>query len=276
MLDLQSVTLCCADTRAVPQALDAVRRCMAVARFGRVVFLGPDPAGLGITPPEGIEWVAIAPLNGIEDYNRLMLHGLAEHVATPHVLIVQWDGFINDPTFWRSEYLAWDYIGAPWYHRGSPPGMVGNGGFSLRSRKLLLALQELPADPSCPEDEQICMHLGPVLAQRHGIRIAPLDLAQSFACEYGAFRPAFGFHGMHNFAHVLAPQALSKWLGSAPREIIISKHARNLVKALMVGGRSTDAIALIRQRALHAGWSWDQCLLLLRALGYRLVEAVSH
>lgn len=276
MLDLPNVTLCCADTRAVPQALDAIRRCMAVARFGRVVFLGPDPAGLGIAPPEGVDWVPIAPMNGIQDYNSLMLRGLARHVLTSHVLIVQWDGFITDASLWRAEFLDWDYIGAPWYHRGDPPGLVGNGGFSLRSRKLLLALQDMPADPSCPEDEQICMHLGPLLAQQHGIRIAPLELAQGFSCEYDAYRPAFGFHGMHNFAHALAPADLSTWLGAAPGDIIVDKHARNLVKTLMLGGRAREAIALIRQRALHMGWPWDQRLLLMRALGHRLLDVLFH
>lgn len=36
-------------------------------------------------------------------------------------------------------FLGWDYIGAPWpIHQNDTPNLVGNGGFSLRSRKVML------------------------------------------------------------------------------------------------------------------------------------------
>ncbi len=268
-LTLPQVTLCCVDTRSVPLALWALQRCRDLVEFGDVLFMGPAPQENGINVPAGVRWVTCAPLTGIEDYNRIMLKQLVHHVRTSHVLVMQWDGFITDPGRWRDEFLQWDYIGAPWYHGGNP-GTVGNGGFSLRSLKLLKALQEIPVDCRRPEDEEICVHQQPMLTERWNTHIAPLDLAQAFSCEYGPSRPAFGFHGMHNFAHVFDEATLSAWLTQAPAEIIVHKHCRKLVKSLMKNGRMDEAVRLVRLRARHTGWTKDQVLLLLRAWAHRL------
>ena len=245
-----------------------MRHCLRLADFGDVLFFGPESAQASKQDalPGQAKWIPIPALKGIQDYNQFMLRNLVHHVKTSHVLVIQWDGFITHPSQWRDAFLEWDYIGAPWYH-GDHPGMVGNGGFSLRSRRLLEALTDMPIDTRRPEDVEICVHLHSLLSSRHGIRIAPLSLAQSFACEYGPYRPSFGFHGMHNFAHVLDHQALNSWLADAPAEILIHQHTRKLIKELIQSGRSSEARTLIRLRARHTGWTADQCMLMLRTLG---------
>lgn len=265
MLDLPDVTLCCVDTRSVSLALEAIQKCMAAARFGRIVFLGPESESIPVTRPIGVDWISIPSLRGIEDYNRIMLRELLPHVHTSHVLIIQWDGYIAHPALWQPQFLEWDYIGAPWYH-GGHPGMVGNGGFSLRSVKLLRALASMDLDTTRPEDMEICVYRREQLEREHGIRIAPLEVAQVFACEYGLYRPAFGFHGMHNFAYVMPPVELACWLQQAPAEIVGSLHARKLIKSLMRSGRCKEARGLIRRRSASLGWTSDQCLLYLRTL----------
>lgn len=270
MLDLPDVTLCCVDTRSVPQAFYALRQCMAHARFGRVLFLGPEPEHRHGEPPEGIDWVTIPALSGIQDYNRIVLKDLAAHIHTSHVLIVQWDGFITHPELWRPDFLSVDYIGPPWYH-GGHPGMVGNGGFSLRSKRLLEALAAMDdLDTHEPEDMVICVQRRAELQQKHGISFAPLEMAQAFGYEYGTYRASFGFHGMLNFAHVLDEAELSEWLDSAPAEIIVHKHARKLVRSLIACGRTDEAVRLVRLRSLHLSWTSDQVMLLLRAQAKRL------
>ncbi len=270
MLDLPDVTLCCVDTRSVPQAFYALRQCMAYARFGRVLFLGPKPESRHGEPPEGIDWVTIPALTGIQDYNRIVLNDLSAHIRTSHVLIVQWDGFITHPEMWRRDFMSVDYIGPPWYH-GGHPGMVGNGGFSLRSKRLLDALASLEnLDTTEPEDMVICVQRRDELEREHGIRFAPLAMAQDFGYEYGTYRRCFGFHGMHNFAHVMSEATLSDWLAQAPTEILVHKHARKLVKELMRTGRTAEAEALIHVRAELTGWRMDLALLMLRAWAHRL------
>jgi len=125
-----------------------------------------------------------------------------EHVTTPFVLVFQWDGFVLDPGAWTDAFLDYDYIGAPWEEASAPPGRrVGNGGFSLRSRRLLEALQDpaLAFDPRRPEDKVICRELRPALEARHGVRFAPVELAARFAFEHlPPPHPTFGFHGHAN------------------------------------------------------------------------------
>ena len=53
------------------------------------------------------------------------------------MLIIQHDGFILNHKAWDNEFLNYDYIGAPVYWMGNKLIEVGNGGFSLRSKKLL-------------------------------------------------------------------------------------------------------------------------------------------
>lgn len=248
----------------MPQALDAVRRCMAEANFGRVLFLGPSDDGRWSLPQENIDWVTIPQIRGIQDYNRIMLHDLREHIRTSHVLVVQWDGFITLPQLWRSDFLSVDYIGSPWYH-GGHPGMVGNGGFSLRSKRLLDALASLKyLDTTEPEDMVICVQRRAELERDHGIRFASLEMAQTFGCEYGGYRPTFGFHGMHNFAHVMDSSTLTTWLSDAPPYLLLTKHARKLIKELIRTGRRVEARSLIQRRIDLTSWSKDSGLLYLR------------
>ncbi|OOZ38028.1 DUF5672 family protein [Solemya elarraichensis gill symbiont] len=123
-------------------------------------------------------------------------------------LVIQRDGFVLNPHLWQEQFYEYDYIGAPW-----PPHIelkdslgrcvrVGNGGFSLRSKKLLT----LPSELSLPfeekdgllnEDVLLCASFKTTLEQ-HGVRFAPVDVARWFSHEQEvkeieAIKP-FGFH----------------------------------------------------------------------------------
>lgn len=271
---LPSVTLCCVDTRHAAQAWYALERSTHALSFGSVVFFCPhDWEPCGKHNPE-IKQHPIPAIQSIEGYNRFMLQELAPHIDTSHVLVMQWDGFIADPKRWDDEFLSWDYIGAPWYHGGSS-GSVGNGGFSLRSRKLLNALAHLDHNDGEPEDMAICVTLRPRLEAEFGVKFAPLEVAQRFAHEYGPVIPAFGFHGMHNFAHVMSPDELRAWLATAPDDLLCTKHARKLIKTLMASRQAGEAQYIIQRRSATLGWTVDQCLLWLRTMAWRLRGAIA-
>lgn len=160
----------------------------------------------------GARHVRVAPLRGLSDYNALMLDEVVEHLACDACLVVQWDGFAIDGRRWREDFLAADYVGAPWVHRG---GRVGAGGFSLRSRRLFEAVRALRTGSTSrsvdvAEDAQICESLRPAL-ESAGLRFAPRSLAAAFAFERvdDALPPAtLGFHGAFNFPLVLAEDAI--------------------------------------------------------------------
>ncbi|CAF3775778.1 unnamed protein product [Rotaria sp. Silwood1] len=80
-----------------------------------------------------------------------------------------------------TDFLKYDFIGAPWDPAwfGPSKDLVGNGGFSLRSRSKILALLELvPYDQQSQEDVWYSLNLRRV----NGL-IAPVDIAITFAVE---------------------------------------------------------------------------------------------
>ena len=93
-----------------------------------------------------IEYIYIEPMNNVDDYNCMIFQDLHKYFKTSHCLIVQADSFVVNSHLWKNEFLEYDYIGGPWpnkievnpnlvLHLEKNP--VGNGGFSLRSRKLV-------------------------------------------------------------------------------------------------------------------------------------------
>jgi hypothetical protein len=153
--------------------------------------------------PEGGRIVRIGPLRSGFDYSEFMLRGLAEHIRTDHCLVVQWDGFILDARQWQNQFLEFDYIGARW-PQFSDGKDVGNGGFSIRSRKLLDACRDPQFVLSHPEDVAIGRINRDYLEQERGITFADRETADAFAFERVApVGPTFGFHGAFNLVNIL-------------------------------------------------------------------------
>lgn len=227
---LPDVTLCCVDTRLPELALWAIERCTARVKFAEVLFF-TDPAKV----PHAPEGVKILPcrIDSVPAYSQFMLRGITPHVRSSHVLVVQWDGFVLDPGAWRAEFLQYDYIGAPWPRVPGERG-VGNGGFSLRSRRLLQALADPRIVVSHPEDVCICQTNRDRLEQDHGIRFAPRAVAEHFAYERARVKHStFGFHGLFNFADVLPPGALETLLRTLPAEMCRGLDAHDLAVELL-------------------------------------------
>ncbi|BAN23582.1 putative uncharacterized protein [Caballeronia insecticola] len=152
--------------------------------------------------------IALIPsINSKEEYSAFILKHLVEYISTPWVLLIQWDGFITNPSAWTEEFLSFDYIGARWpWHFGHLP--VGNGGFSLRSKRLLQILASdtrIQPDPAFGEDELICRTHRPLLEADYGIKFATEQVADQFSVECSLSSEApFGFHGifhLHRFAN---------------------------------------------------------------------------
>ena len=229
---LDDVTLCCIDTAQPAAALRAMRASRAQCRFARSLLLTDRP----VAEP-GVEVHIVAPLDAA-GYSRVIFRDLAEMITTPFVLVVQWDGYVLDGSRWDPEFLTFDYIGAPWpWHADA--AQVGNGGFSLRSRRLLRALAEF--QPVHPEDEGICRTYRRDL-ERRGLVFADVGSAGRFAFERGEPEgPTFGFHGLFNMGRVLAADELGPLLDLLSGPIHQSVAALDLLAAYARGGRWREA-----------------------------------
>ncbi len=217
MLELPTITLACLDSVNHAAALAALRASMAQCRFGRVLWVTNDP-GAG-SDTDGIDVFRTTALVSEEAYSHFVIRDLLPHVTTSHVLVQQWDGYVAHGDAWRDEFLRYDYIGAPWPTTAPcpPEYRVGNGGFSLRSRRLFEILDDLDLPPFHPEDLGICLKYRPHL-ERAGITFAPIELANNFS--YEGLQPirCFGFHGMQSLSARLSLVELNQLLQMLPMQ----------------------------------------------------------
>lgn len=201
-LRLPGVTLCAATSVNVAATILALKQCLNLVEFADCLLLTDAAVG---EPDPRISVTPIAPIASSADYSDFLLVKLIDYVSSPHCLIVQWDGFVLDADRWAPDFLDYDYIGAPWpqFSHGHD---VGNGGFSLRSRRLLEACRDSRFHKSHPEDVAICRVNRELLEREHQIRFADRLTASRFAFERGPpDEPTFGFHGVFNMIPVLGP-----------------------------------------------------------------------
>ena len=202
LLELPEVTLIAATSVNIEATLQAIEVCQQSIRFAACKLLTDrHPA----QPVAGVEVVIIPVLATSDAYSHFMLRELADHVTTSHCLVVQWDGHVVDAGRWDPQFLAWDYIGASWpqFRDGHD---VGNGGFSLRSRRLLEACRDDRFTPSHPEDVAIA-RCNRAWLEAQGLHFAPRELADRFSAERAsALDIAFGFHGVWHMPTLLGPE----------------------------------------------------------------------
>ena len=221
MISLSNVTLIgidCINIERIQKALDI--SCVGL-QFAEVKLLTS-------LPTDDLRKVEIPHLGSIEAYSEFCIRDLVKYVSTEYVLIVQYDGFVLNPDSWTDEFLKYDYIGAPliahsdyWFTVFKFPEelrdtkVVGNGGFSLRSKKFLEASSRL-ADQGVfkeyqPEDIVMCVHHRKDM-EREGVKFASPEVAEKFAIEGRryVYDKQFGFHG-------LSWTDISKWIEENPK-----------------------------------------------------------
>lgn len=141
------------------------------------------------------------------EYNEFILKYLNGYIVSDFVLICQSDGYVIDYNHWSDNFLNFDYIGAPWPNKEFK-NRVGNGGFSLRSKKFLEVCSDLFKDyPDIPikynhpdylhEDFLACNVYYNEMIER-GIKFADVETASLFSIEHPVLEmkdKTFGFHG---------------------------------------------------------------------------------
>lgn len=163
--------------------------------------------------------VKINPLT-YKEYNNFCVNSLNYFVDTNFCITIQHDGFIIDPSRWTDIFLNYDYIGSPWVVE--PNNLVGNGGFSFRSKKFLIESTKLEYNPNImfphmppgtehtPEDWFLCSYSYNKM-KNAGVSFAPVNIAYEFAVEHPSqikswvredlsTYKSFGFHGHFNVA----------------------------------------------------------------------------
>lgn len=204
-LSLETVTLVSVTGISPAKNIRALQISRVDIEFGDVLLLTRKvPTRL----PPGIQCREIKQDSwSYNEFSRFMLFELFKYVNTQYALFVHDKAFVLRPQSWSKEFLEYDYIGAPWqpnahFTNSGSEVRVGNGGFSLRSQKIMRA----PTELSLPftdngtgyfhEDGQLCVYHRDQL-ENYGVKFAPVELAARFSTESwieGAVVQSFGFH----------------------------------------------------------------------------------
>ncbi len=225
-LKLPDVTIVAIDTDAAALlrlALADTLRQIEPARV--VVWSNTDP----LLP--GVEHVEIGRLSSLDDYSAILWYMVPWKVKTSHFLVMQWDGWVLDASRWNPEFLEYDYIGAVWPWFGS--SRVGNGGFSLRSKRLARRVgeQEWRMPPHADEDKVLCRQYRYELDRDGEFLWAPEALARQFSheCESPPPGGTFGFHDCRNFPAVMDPEHLDERISLASEYVKQKQRFRDMV-----------------------------------------------
>jgi|SRR5690606_32650118 len=184
MKNLNNITLCCVDCIDTKRALRALINSSRNLKFNSIKLLTDKTANY----PE-IETVRIPYLCSKQEYSDFVLKDLYQYIDSDFVILVQWDGWIVNHRAWTDEFLDYDYIGAPWPW----DHIVGNGGFSLRSKKLLKTTKDFNFEHSLNEDHMICRTYRKEFEDL-GIKFASYEIASKFSVENGDYNGSLGFH----------------------------------------------------------------------------------
>lgn len=227
MISLDEVTICAADCVTPELALLAIKKSLEKCRFAEaILFTDADSFN-----DEIVKCVRIEKMRSIDDYSWFMLKELHKFIKTKYVLVVQWDGYVVNPDLWQPCFNNFDYIGAKWFWYEDDM-KIGNGGFSLRSAKLLkiMASNDFPFIPHQPEDRLIGRTYRERLVKEFGINFAPEKIADEFSYEVSPpSSPTFGFHGFFNIWRHIEGQELKELSEKLPTRIYLSTAFRELL-----------------------------------------------
>lgn len=209
MIDLNNVTLVAVASVRIDKTIKALKYSSQEIKFGDIKLITHEDvleSGISVVKVDKMDY---------EQYNRFIVFELHKYIDTDYALIIQDDGFVVNPKEWKSEFLSYDYIGAPWplpyddfSYRDAFNNLVrvGNGGFSLRSKKILSLATELNLEWKSyfgyyNEDGFFTCHNRHIY-ESNGCVFAPLEVAKYFSHEIQipeteGINP-FGFHGKNN------------------------------------------------------------------------------
>lgn len=216
------ISLTAIDTLHYTPSVTAIKRTLETIgdKISKVYWFSDVPFPEQIDTP--VFWVKVPKIDNYNDqYGYLTLKVCPMVCIEDFNLIIHSDGFAVNRDAWTDEFLEYDYIGAAWQD-----GRVGNGGFTLRSKKLYNALKDMDVgfdtayyndvihNPDyhvitngkylIPEDNIICKIHRHTLEEKYGIKFAPLHIANRFSVEHYMHHEwvgkSLGFHGKHGIA----------------------------------------------------------------------------
>lgn len=205
MININNCTLFAVDSKQPELAIKALEKTCTGLSFKEVIlFSDTKPSNFN----SKFKFQQIPKITNLDEYSSFMLTELSNFINTEFCFSVHHDGFVINPELWSEDFIKYDYIGAPWpsdSHFILKGKRVGNGGVSIRSKKLLEYVKTIPQQGH--EDTVICVNLREHLEEQ-GFTFAPLEVAAKFSVELACddlnqqLSNTFAFHGKHTPEHI--------------------------------------------------------------------------
>jgi len=203
MLDLSRVTYCSLVARADATGNNRIENVLKIGHetskginFGRkVIYTAQKPDcetyDFDIELIEGINH---------NQYTGWISKNLKDLFTTDFVLNFHSDGMIQSPSSWTDDFYDYDYIGAIFLR-----GVVGNGGFSLRSKLFAEIMSLVDTSPHDPQngihdnEDVVFCYTNRHIFDFNKVKFAPHTIASRFSTEHistdqNHFKNSFGFH----------------------------------------------------------------------------------
>lgn len=262
LLSLKDVTLVCIDTRNIDAAIDSMSCSLNQVKFAKSILF-TNKALCRVDVKERAKMLKIKlefieEINSITAYSYFILAELDKFITSKFCLITQWDSWVIDSKYWNSNFFQYDYIGAIWPHYSKDT--VGNGGFSLRSKKLLESSREfIKVNPNVTspliEDDFICRENKKKFEDLYHIKFPPIEIANEFSIERNGIPiKSFGFHGFFNFNVVIKNDSvLKKLINSLNDDCFLDIASYELTKSLLKEKRISIAKLVLKRRLRVTG-----------------------
>ena len=198
MQNLKDVTLCIVDCKNYDNAAKAISYCANECniKFKESIYFS-DLKHKNLDK-QNILFKEIKKIKNTLEYDNFILKELYKHINSDFVLVVQHDGIIYNQDMWTEDFLKYDYIGSPWPHAPKFKNNVGNGGFSLRSKKFIDKVADFIGNDNCyePEDVYCCETLCDQMISlkfKYADILTAANFSTELRCTFSNI-DSFGFH----------------------------------------------------------------------------------
>jgi hypothetical protein len=205
LLKLPFVTLVAVSSIQIPRTIQMLEYSCKGVNFGDVKIITDEEVKHPLIKCEHCD-----KLDSIDKYNEFIFLHLWKHIDTEFALVQQYDSAILFPNSWRDSWVENDYIGSLWpivenayIANDGTRSRVGNGGFSLRHKRVLQTPSKLgwnlrSEQGYASEDGNVCVYWKKEMLEQ-GVKYADVNTAAHFAYEnlveenLNITQP-FGFH----------------------------------------------------------------------------------
>lgn len=204
-----SLQLVCINYGNWHDAFKVVHHCLKTSlnSFDRALILHPNPSASAFMEKNRCSIPIETIFAESKTQNECCMYEMPQYITCDHVIGVQWDGFITNPSAWTDEFLEYDYIAPPWPLTNivNPDWRVGSGGFFLASKRMIKLWPTLCEPHPFPNDWSTgACHRDRFEAA--GMKYAPLELAMRFGEEIPLedqpkVEKPFGCHGFQYGDH---------------------------------------------------------------------------